>query len=341
MEYDVTIGIPVYNSADCLRRTLISALSQTYSSIEFMIVDDASQDDSLGILKNLQNGHPRGKDIHIVSHASNIGVARTRNQIIDEAQGRYLYFMDSDDVIAENTIELLMQNARQYNAEIVYGSYEKIELSGEKTVYQYPYKCFSKEGELAKFAYRKYAGIQASACNCLIEISVLRDYNYRFVDADFWEDFVFTFDLVTLVSRAVLLPDITYSYICREHSLSHYQKRSRIAKDEIMRNVQTIDHLKVSSSQLCEKDYFPERCCNIVLTDFYIACNILKRRSDVVPWISDYEIKSMMSHPATLRQICTFRHGLVKNLFFFLLSVFPASLSVFIIRRIGKLKKLI
>lgn len=341
MEYDVTIGIPVYNSADYLRRALESALSQTYSSIEFLFVDDYSRDDSLNILKEMQENHPRGNDIHIIMHESNLGVSKTRNQIIDKAQGRYLFFMDSDDMIAENTIELMMKNVREYNAQIVFGSYEKIEQTGKRFIYQYPYKSFLKEDELAKFAYRKYAGIQASACNYLVNLSLLRDCNHRFINANYWEDFVFTFDLVTFISRAVLLPDITYSYVCRDNSLSHYQQRAHVLKDEVMQNVQTIDYLKKSSSQLYKKDYFADRCYNIVLSDFYIACNVLKRRSDIIPWISDSEIKSMLVHPATFGQICTFRHGLLKNLSFFLLSVLPAFLSVRIIWLLGKTKKLI
>ena len=73
-----------------------------------------------------------------------------------------------------------------------------------------------KEGELASFAYRKYAGVQASSCNFLVKTKLLRDNNLRFIDTDYWEDFVFTFDLVTYISRAVLLPNITYYYRWRE-----------------------------------------------------------------------------------------------------------------------------
>ncbi len=341
MAYDVTIGIPVYNSADYLRRTLLSALSQTYSSIEFLVIDDASQDDSIWIIKELQGNHPRGKDIHMIVHAANCGVSKTRNDIINVAQGKYLFFMDSDDIISDVTIELMMQNVRQYNAEIVFGSYIKIEQSGNKCIYQYPYKTFLEKDELARFAYRKYAGIQASACNYLVNTSLLRASNLRFVDACYWEDYVFTFDLVTLISRAVLLPDITYSYLCRADSLSHYQQRNHISKDEVMQNVRTVAHLKSTSSILSNKSYFPERCCNILLTDFFLACYVLRRRKDIVPYVSDYDIRSMFSHPATLMQLCKFRHTFIKNFFFYLLGVLPAFMSVSIIWIMGKLKKMI
>ena len=158
MVYDVTIGIPVYKSVDYIRRALESALSQTYSSIEFLMVDDAGCDSSMEVIEGIKREHPRGNDIRIITHPKNMGVSASRNHIIDEAQGQFLYFMDSDDMIAENTIELMMQNVRQFNAEVVFGSYEKIETSGEKTIYQYPSLQLLQEDELASFAYRKYAG---------------------------------------------------------------------------------------------------------------------------------------------------------------------------------------
>lgn len=341
MEYDVTIGIPVYNSVDYIRRALDSALAQTYSSIEFLIVDDAGHDGSIDVVQSIKETHPRGNNIHIIKHKENLGVAASRNDIIDNAQGEYLYFMDSDDAIAENTIELLMQNVRQYDAEMVLGSYKKIETSGNEDIYKYPALQLLNKDELANYAYRKYAGIQASVCNYLVKTSILRDNNHRFINTSFWEDFVFTYDLVTLISRAVLLPNITYTYYCRENSLSNYQQREIISKDEILNNVRAINHLKQTSPHLCDKAYFPHRCYNIVMTDFYIACTILRRRKAIIPNISDDEIKAIMNHPATWRQICSFRKCRFKNQILYIIGKMPSLLCVFVIMCIGRLKKII
>ena len=68
MGYDVTIGIPVYKSADYIRRALESALAQSYTSIEFLIVDDAGDDGSIDVVHSLKGTHPRGCDIHIINH---------------------------------------------------------------------------------------------------------------------------------------------------------------------------------------------------------------------------------------------------------------------------------
>ena len=341
MKYDVTIGIPVYKSVSYILRSLMSALNQTYPSIEFLIIDDCGADGSMDIIEQVKAEHHRGSDIHVIKQYRKMGVAASRNLIIDEALGDYLYFMDSDDVIAEYAIDLMMQNLRQYDAEIVFGSNEKIEITGERTVYQYPSLQLLGEDELAVFAYRKYAGIQASAWNYLVKTSILRNHHHRFISTDYWEDLVFTFDLVTMIKRAVLLPDITYSYLCRKNSLSHYQTRHQITKEEVMNNIHSIEHLKQTSSLLYNKVYFPDRLYNIMMTDFYIVCNILKRRNQIQPTFSKRELRDVMRPLLTFRETISLKTRKFENLFLYVLGVMPPSISIWIITILGKYKGLI
>ena len=87
MQYEVTIGIPVYRAVDYIRQTMESALSQSFPSIEYLIVDDCGEDGSIEIVEELQQKHPRGKDIRIVRHGNNHGVGVARNRILTEACG--------------------------------------------------------------------------------------------------------------------------------------------------------------------------------------------------------------------------------------------------------------
>ena len=341
MKYDVTIGIPVYLVERYIQKSLESALSQSYPSIEYLIVDDCGEDNSIQIVRQMKEHSSRGDDIRIVTQPMNLGVAAARNRIIDEAQGEFIFFMDSDDVINTNAIFLLMQCVRLYDAEVAFGSYEKVELSGERVAYGYPKKLFLETDAFANFCYRKFAGIQASACNYLVRSSLLKKNNHRFINANYWEDYAFTFDLVPYVSRAVTLPDVTYIYICRENSLSHYQHRAYVNKSEIMNNIRVIDHLKTTSSFLTEKTYYPNRCLCIMMTDFYIACNILKRRSDITPSFSNDEIRILFRHPSSFWKIMSFRQSRIKNVCLYLLGRLPSYLCVFVVWCIGKIKKLV
>lgn len=341
MKYDVTIGIPMYNVADYIKRTMESALSQTYPNIEFLVLDDGSDDGTLAIVRQLQRCHPRGNDIHIITHSENLGVSIARNRILKEAQGDYLFFLDSDDVIRKDTISLMMSHMKENGTDIVFASMEKILLSGERTVYQYPKMYFYKENDFANYSYRRYAGIQASACNFLVRLSIIQKNDLHFYQSNYWEDFVFVLDLVTYINNAILLPDITYTYLCRQNSLSNFQERKYIDKDEIFRNVGVAEYLKEGSLRLKDKPYFPQRCCVSVMTDFYIACHILRHRRKIRPSIKNIEIKRAMHHPASLRQIISFRQFRIQNFCLYMIGALPSFLSVMTIWCLGKYKKLI
>ena len=341
MRYDVTIGIPMYNVEDFIERTMESALSQSYPNIEFLVVDDGSTDNSVCLVQKLIEIHPRGKDIKLVSLSQNYGPAHARNLIIEEAKGNYLYFMDADDVIKESTISLMMRWVHQDIADIVFGSMEKISLSGKITLYKYPEMHFSEENDFPIYAYRKYAGIQASACNILVNLSVIRKNELRFFDSNYWEDFVFVLDLVTYFSHAVLLPDITYTYCCRENSLSNFQVRNQIEKSEVFRNIGVVEYMKKGCQRLRTTPYYPQRCYIASMTYFYIACNILKNRKLIVPEMTNREIALLFSHPATFREICSFNKCRVRNIFLYILGNLPSSICVFVVWFLGKIKKLI
>ena len=138
MQYEVTIGIPVYRAVDYIQDTMMSALNQSFPDIEFLIVDDCGKDGTMDVILHLQMMHPRGNDIRILTNDTNLGVSFSRNRIIDEAKGRYLYFMDSDDTIEPDTIQLLYDVIVKNQAQIAYGSYEIIDDVGKspKEVYQ-------------------------------------------------------------------------------------------------------------------------------------------------------------------------------------------------------------
>lgn len=339
-KYDVTIGILVYNAEKYIRKTLDSALNQMFSNIEFLILDDRGTDNSIGIIEAIKREHPRGKDIRIVSQPKNMGVAQARNRIIDEAQGRYLYFMDSDDVISDNCISLLYSNIFEHQAEVVFGSYVKVE-NNKVSKFIYPFLIFDGTDKLAEYAYSKYGAIQAPVWNILFDINFLRNSCHRFIDTNYWEDLVFSFDMVTLVSKAVLLPEVTYTYICRDNSLSNYQQRKTISKNEILRNVNTIEHLKKTTLNIIGKPYLGNRCYNIVMTDFYIICNVLKNKKIITPEISDRELKSFLSHPLRLKEIVCLKGGVSKNLFLYTLGKLPVSAFIPVIKMIGRKKHLL
>ncbi len=99
-KHDVTIGIPIYNSVDCIQASLMSALSQSYSSLEILLVDDGCTDGTMDVVKQIVCNHERENDVRIITHQKSLGVSASRNQIIDEALGEYLFFIWRVGVVA-------------------------------------------------------------------------------------------------------------------------------------------------------------------------------------------------------------------------------------------------
>lgn len=340
--YKVTIAIPIYNAEKYIRQTLDSALAQTFESIEFLILDDGCADSSMDIVHEYQQNHLRGKDIRVVRHPQNMGVGQARNRIIDEAQSKFLYFLDADDTIEPNTITLMWKAAQTHQAQVVQASYVRTETFQKQPItekYQLSPKVFQKKGDFAEYAFQCYGALRPNIWNVLMDLDFIRACKLRFVDTNFWEDMVFKYELVTYVSRAVLLPDITYHYICRENSLSNFQSRSEISKSEVLRNVATIDELKQSYTRLIGKSYFANWLNFVLKTDFYIICDVLKKGNLIQPSINNKELQSFLYSPLSMNE--TWHYGNIQTLLFKFLSVMPSSVMTMTIKVFGKLRGLV
>ncbi len=343
MQYVVTIGIPVYKVVDYIRNTIESALAQTFQNIEYLIIDDCGEDGSINIIEEMKNSHPRGKDIRIIYHDRNYGVSMSRNQIIDEARGKYLFFLDSDDIIEPYTIQKMVETIEINQAEIVYGSLEKKDLihNTAPQLFALPNAVLQSEDEMASYAFANYDSFQISVCNCLMDISFLRKNNLRFIDTSFWEDLAFTYDMVVKVKRAVLLSDITYHYLCHPGSLSHYQEREIIPKDEIRTNIYTIDYLKKKCGSMKDKTYLPYLCYALEMNSFYIVSHIMNHSDMIVPSFSNNELRHILCHPICLVDILKFSRKRKTNIVLYMLGRIPKPLFVPFFWLLVRLKRII
>ena len=126
----VSIIVPVYKVEKYLDRCVDSLVSQTYENIEIILVDDGSPDNSGKICDEWANKDERIK----VIHKKNSGVSATRNIGISESTGKYLIFVDSDDWLEQNAIELLYNKIVTENVDMVSGSYFINTDETEKTI---------------------------------------------------------------------------------------------------------------------------------------------------------------------------------------------------------------
>lgn len=111
----ISIIIPIYNAEKFLNKCLDSVCKQSYKDIEVILIDDGSKDNSSSIARKFANVDKRIKFIS----QSNQGVSSARNKGLDLVEGDYVLFVDADDWIELDTVEILVNHMESYNVDIV------------------------------------------------------------------------------------------------------------------------------------------------------------------------------------------------------------------------------
>lgn len=125
---EISVVIPVYNTEKYLRECLDSVMNQTFKDLEIICINDGSTDNSEEILENYKKNDERIKIIHL---PENRGLSYVRNRGLESAEGRYIYFLDSDDAIEENAMEILYYEAEKEKLDVIFFD-AKIKYEDEK-----------------------------------------------------------------------------------------------------------------------------------------------------------------------------------------------------------------
>jgi len=123
----ISIITPSYNSKQFIEETIKSVISQTYTNWEMLITDDCSTDGTREIVKEWMN---RDNRIHLIELAENGGAAIARNTSIKSAKGKYLAFLDSDDLWTPNKLELQLKFMQDNDVTFSYTAYELMDVDG-------------------------------------------------------------------------------------------------------------------------------------------------------------------------------------------------------------------
>lgn len=335
----VTIGIPVYNVEPYIEKCLLSVLNQTYQNLEILVVDDLGKDKSMGIVAKLQQSHPLGNSIKIIRHPENRGLGEARNTAIENATGKYLCFVDSDDYIEPETIEVLLKEAEEYDTDVVLASSRKIVYGTNQEEPTFTYK--KKEILIGKDVFANYLcqdlrwHIGINAWNNLFKLDFLKKNNLRFA-ARKDEDALFLSDFYSEVERAVLLPNVTYNYVLRPGSIMGNQMREHIPTAEIRERFKTDAKMTERCARLRGRSFYDVHCARVMKHKFRAACVAIRHRKRFTEPLPNKEIRMELKHPAHLSEILRFRRYKGFHLFFYAISKLPTSLCVSVSHMVGK-----
>ncbi|KIA93823.1 hypothetical protein OC25_11195 [Pedobacter kyungheensis] len=216
----VTVAIPVYNVEAHIANCLNSVFDQDYDQIEILIVYDVSDDNSLQVAMDTLVSSKFPFRV-IKKNEVDKGIGKSRNIILDNLTGDYLFFIDSDDYIVSHTISLLVKEAELNNADIVAASHRAVDEEGIITkVFQYDEKKVFDNGSFKKHVYVENGYFSVYSWNKLYKTTFLKDNNLRYIH-NVVEDAVFSFLEIRHLTKIVLLPDITLDYLIRNTSITN------------------------------------------------------------------------------------------------------------------------
>ena len=219
----VSVIIPVYNVEKYLDDCLQSVLKQDFDDMEILCVDDCSEDGSRQILERYAAKDSR---IHIISYAKNGGLSYARNRAMEQAHGKYIYFLDSDDMMPESVLKHLYRIASEDRLDVLkfdfrtiyedgLGGREKLHISRRREEYRGIY-----DGQKLACQMMKHGDIYLTAWSCLWSCTFLERHHLRFHEGILHEDVPFCFLAFLMAERIRYLSEPCYIYRRRADSIT-------------------------------------------------------------------------------------------------------------------------
>lgn len=338
----VTIGIPVYNVEPYIEKCLLSVLNQTYQNLEILVVDDLGTDKSMDIVAKVQQINPKGALIKIIIQPHNGGSGEARNAVICAAQGKYLYFLDSDDYIEPNTIEIMVNLAEKNQTDAVIASLRKVVWNSDEELPTLQYSSYELIKGKDRFAHYVCQDLRwhiaITACNILFLTGFLRNNDLKFL-ASKDEDALFLSDYYSEIECAVILPDVTYNYVIRPGSKMGNNARKEIPVNEIRDRFVTDAIMTERCARLKDRSFYDVHCARVMKHKFRAACVAIRHRKRFTEPLPSKEIRQELKHPASLAEILRFRRYKGFHLFFYAISKLPAPVCVGVCYLVGKAVK--
>lgn len=216
----VSIIIPVYNVAKYIRRCIESVLAQEGStfSLECIIVNDYSSDESVNIINDMIGDYQGGIEFVVCNHGFNKGVSAARNTGLRKATGDFVFFIDSDDYITNDCLRLMMDSLYNYpNIDVILGGTFSVKY--DRNFYPPVPRPTLLMGGSEVLLKVFFAELHCHVWNRLLRRDFLIRNNLFFIEDIIYEDMPWTYKLYMTMSSMLVLPNCTYVYENNEKSI--------------------------------------------------------------------------------------------------------------------------
>ena len=280
----VSIIIPVYKVEQYIIRCIDSVLHQTYRNLEVILVDDCSPDHSMEKAHQCINKSPLSKDLQFkyLKHDHNRGLSAARNTGLNAASGEYIYFLDSDDEITPDCVEVLISPLNNREYDMVIANYKTSgirESLRDASLYN---------GEIVgrrNIVEARRKGLwYPMAWNKLINVQFIKENNLEFCEGAIHEDELFTAEAACVMKSMCCVGNvITYNYILRSNSImTSLQYDKRIAS-----YIQILNHMY---DFMKSNDLLNDSCSNDLLSMIFIYANAIACKKSIVEFNDKYPI---------------------------------------------------
>ena len=206
----ISIIVPVFNAEKYLPRCIKSILEQTYENIELLLVNDGSEDRSSQIWKDYAENDTRIK----VIHKENGGVSSARNTGLDASDGDFIIFVDADDWIQKNAVELMMEAISREKSEVVMMSFDN--RNNKIIIPEFVINCNRLDihtSEAVRWKELFAHGISHTVWGKLFSSEIIKERNIRFnPDITYGEDAKFLFDYLNNCEKIYVSDEVIYHY---------------------------------------------------------------------------------------------------------------------------------
>ena len=220
----ISIIIPAYNAEQYIRRSIESCQKQTYSNLEIVVVNDGSKDSTSSLVREMQLDDSR---IKLVEKA-NGGLVSARKEALQHVSGNFVFFLDADDVIDENTIESLAQYTKDYD--VIVADFLLENENGKVLPCQHKNKKVFGDDKIGLYSNFLSKSITASLCGRLIRTDMLKDFSTP-IHITTGEDVITNLIMVKNHNPRIKVINIPfYHYIQYPHSMANTKNRKTLMK---------------------------------------------------------------------------------------------------------------